>query len=146
MVMNLLTILGIEDVDNKAKFKVCNSCNQKLEIGNFQHCKRGVRGTCKKCRARNQKAINHLRKEWKKLGKEIPIECQCCGKQTTKSDLHGGSKSIVLDHDHETNKFRGWLCHDCNRGIGLLGDNISGLESAIKYLKNADAYSKNCGI
>ena len=41
------------------------------------------------------------------------------------------------DHDHVTGKFRGWLCVDCNTGIGKLGDTIEGLEAAIKYLKKA---------
>lgn len=39
------------------------------------------------------------------------------------------------DHDHKTGYQRGWLCQNCNFGIGFLKDSISNLESAIKYLR-----------
>lgn len=42
-----------------------------------------------------------------------------------------------FDHDHATGQFRGWLCSQCNTGIGLLGDDVHGLEKAIAYLKRA---------
>lgn len=58
----------------------------------------------------------------------IPATCECCGAPP-------GKKALCLDHDHCTEEFRGWLCNKCNLGIGLLGDNISGLETAILYLK-----------
>ena len=53
--------------------------------------------------------------------------CQNCGKPAT---LH-------LDHNHETGKFRGYLCHHCNTGIGLLGDSVEGLEQALAYLSSS---------
>lgn len=43
--------------------------------------------------------------------------CQCCGKH--ESEL---SKRLVIDHNHTTGKFRGFLCDNCNRGIGFLED------------------------
>ena len=39
-----------------------------------------------------------------------------------------------VDHDHSTGAVRGVLCHRCNRAIGLLGDNPTTLEAAIRYL------------
>ena len=42
---------------------------------------------------------------------------------------------FAVDHDHETGAVRGLLCNHCNRGIGLLGDSITNLENAIKYLQ-----------
>jgi len=45
-------------------------------------------------------------------------------------------KVLCVDHNHNTGKIRGLLCSKCNRGIGLLGDNIDLLKVAIKYLSN----------
>lgn len=44
-------------------------------------------------------------------------------------------KRLVVDHCHTTGIVRGLLCHSCNVGIGLLGDNEGGLEKALSYLK-----------
>ena len=43
---------------------------------------------------------------------------------------------MVVDHCHKTNSVRGILCDLCNTAIGKFHDDISKLESAIRYLKN----------
>jgi hypothetical protein len=45
------------------------------------------------------------------------------------------SNSLYVDHNHSTGKVRGLLCSNCNRMLGLVGDNISTLQSAVLYLK-----------
>lgn len=40
-----------------------------------------------------------------------------------------------VDHNHETGVFRGLLCHSCNRGLGLLKDSITTLQTLILYLQ-----------
>jgi hypothetical protein len=42
-----------------------------------------------------------------------------------------------MDHDHQTGMFRGWVCTECNKALGLLGDTIAGLEMALSYLRGA---------
>lgn len=42
-----------------------------------------------------------------------------------------------IDHCHNTNKVRGLLCSNCNRGIGLLNDNPIILSKAVEYLNRA---------
>lgn len=42
---------------------------------------------------------------------------------------------LSVDHDHKTGEIRGLLCNNCNRGIGLLKDNVEVLLNAAKYLK-----------
>ena len=42
-----------------------------------------------------------------------------------------------LDHCHQTGEIRGLLCNRCNMGIGLLDDDISRLEAAIRHLNAA---------
>ncbi len=60
--------------------------------------------------------------------RSCPETCECCGRKPN------GRGSLHLDHCHGTNKFRGWLCHSCNNGIGLLGDSQLGLARAALYL------------
>jgi hypothetical protein len=47
-------------------------------------------------------------------------------------------KPLVFDHDHETLEHRGWLCDNCNRSIGMLGDTVEGLMEAVLYIQNAN--------
>jgi hypothetical protein len=44
-------------------------------------------------------------------------------------------KTLCIDHDHVTNKVRGLLCNRCNKGLGLLGDSLDSINSALSYLK-----------
>lgn len=43
---------------------------------------------------------------------------------------------LCVDHSHSSGAVRGLLCHDCNRGIGLLGDSSARLRAAAKYLES----------
>lgn len=45
-------------------------------------------------------------------------------------------ESLHADHDPMTERFRGWLCFHCNTGLGKLGDNMSGVQAALDYLKS----------
>ena len=62
-----------------------------------------------------------------------PSQCEMCGMPT--KDL---KQKLCFDHNHTTGEFRGWICHRCNLILGLAGDNIQILESAIDYLKKYD--------
>lgn len=59
--------------------------------------------------------------------------CAICG--TDNGASAKGTKTLAVDHCHETGEVRGLLCNGCNRAIGLLKDNVAVLESAIRYLK-----------
>lgn len=57
-----------------------------------------------------------------------PRYCECCASPATGRNMH-------LDHCHATGRFRGWLCTNCNVGIGNLGDNLVGVQRAMLYLR-----------
>lgn len=73
------------------------------------------------------KAIrNKLRKE---PPRPKPERCEVCNELGSNF-----KKGLCLDHNHQTNKFRGWLCTNCNTALGLTKDNPLILEKLIKYL------------
>jgi uncharacterized CHY-type Zn-finger protein len=54
--------------------------------------------------------------------------CQIC------NDPFPEGKTPSIDHCHTKGHVRGILCNNCNTGLGLFKDDITRLESAIKYL------------
>lgn len=61
----------------------------------------------------------------------VGTPCELCGTHMTHTP---GPSCMTFDHDPETGTFRGWICSKCNTGLGALGDNVSGLATAILYL------------
>lgn len=135
-------------------------------MGNHKTCRKGHSsdkdslGRCKVCRsivmknyyARNKTELARRNLQWrtenpeKKYASDMavvsrrysypeptrdsPKLCECCGK----ADL---PRRLSLDHCHKTGVFRGWLCKECNMGLGKLGDDIPSVEQALSYLKRA---------
>ena len=51
--------------------------------------------------------------------------CECCGRVS----------KLFLDHCHNTENFRGFICRECNSSIGLMGDSVEGVRKALTYLE-----------
>jgi len=43
---------------------------------------------------------------------------------------------LCVDHCHVSGLVRGGLCHKCNSGLGMFGDNLMVLEAATKYMRD----------
>ena len=59
--------------------------------------------------------------------KPQPLACELCGRVG----------STHLDHCHLSGEFRGWLCGQCNRVLGLIGDSTN---SSFNWMLKAIAY------
>lgn len=106
-------------------YKVCNNCKIRKPVQDFYKDRDGHCINCKICKDK----INKITKNLHKTAPQRPQACECCGKVS--------DSPLVLDHDHETGKFRGWICIKCNLGLGRLGDTIESLMRAVEYLKKS---------
>ena len=61
-------------------------------------------------------------------------KCAVCKTEGFKMHPNSWSK-LNVDHDHKTGKVRELLCHNCNRALGLLQENVEIIQSALDYLK-----------
>jgi|GEM_PF-2741415 len=68
--------------------------------------------------------------EYEKLLISQDYRCAICGKHD--DDIERG---LLVDHSHDTNVVRGFLCPTCNVLIGVAKDSIEILESAINFLR-----------
>ena len=120
--------------------KTCSKCNIEKPLSEFRKDSQGRNGKiniyyrpeCKDCEKKLREQYNKA----KKNATSKPDRCACCKKITD---------DLVIDHDHETGKFRGWLCRRCNIALGKFNDDIPTLKNAIKYLKGGSFFSKIFG-
>jgi hypothetical protein len=121
-----------------AETRECKRCKMDYELTDFRAL--GIRSRdagvyrsndCRRCHA---DAMKHVRRLYKTAGPPV-MSCEIC---------HSSGR-VVLDHDHETGAFRGWLCRECNQGLGKLGDNIEGLRRALAYLERSSAAHSGLG-
>ena len=62
-------------------------------------------------------------------------KCAICGAlDGSEKSNNNGSKSLSVDHDHQTGEIRGLLCSMCNKGIGSLEDSPKLVLKAYEYL------------
>ena len=107
----------------------CKECHKILPLTAFTaHTLRSdgayyFRNICRQCNTVTEKE----QRESRKNASPKPERCECCHKKVEK---------LQVDHLHGTFTFRGWLCRDCNTGIGSLGDNLEGVLQAAVYLEN----------
>lgn len=142
--------------------KRCTSCNEEKDVSEFYTRKisnDGIAPICKVCdnkksteyRNRNKDKIRAQRKDFRIKNKErlsiaknrakaTPEQFKslfeeqkgCCAIcKIHQIDL---KRRIAVDHNHESGQIRGLLCDTCNRGLGLLKENIEVLQKAVEYL------------
>jgi len=132
----------INEVGDRHEKKVCDRCFKLLsssqDFSNNRLKKDNEvtkRPSCKKCRVEKDGfAIDKDdRKNWEliKPSNYELFKCPICYKTTI-----AGISRIVLDHNHQTGKVRGWICESCNTGIGRFDDNVEQLKRAVSWIEN----------
>lgn len=143
------TIVPKQETQNKQ----CTRCGQEKNLSMFSMRENGrYHSHCKSCiteanlQRYHQKNGKQQQKErsFKNLTKRYGIspeiyeqerikqeyKCILCGTHETKS-THG---RLHIDHCHETGKYRGLLCMNCNAALGSFKDNVEVMKKAIEYI------------
>lgn len=91
---------------------------------------------------RTQAQMDHINAQKRRSAAKKLGYAECTEYPPTPSDnrcaICSRTGKLVLDHDHATGAFRGYICRDCNMGLGKLGDNLDSLMRAIAYLRGRD--------
>lgn len=134
----------------------CSGCKDWLDLDKFATTRGQPYSQCKNCNnayqkkwrlsfteEREERRLNTCMKwkfgitieDYKRMSQEQNGVCAICGKPETILDPRRGIlKRLVIDHDHDTGKIRGLLCHNCNSGIGMLQDKQEIVQKAADYL------------
>lgn len=103
---------------------------------NLKSGKSSYRTECKKC-ANDKADVRKLLEKTNPRPTNKDYKCLICNKNEDqlKENNRWNDRSVwCLDHNHNTLKFRGWICNNCNIAIGRLHDNPSIALSAYRYL------------
>lgn len=114
----------------------CSKCGEKKPNTDFRRygiAKMKLRSECREC----ESIQGRFKRDAHKVAGISPGKCHCCQKVTD---------DLVVDHCHNSGNFRGWLCRNCNTGIGKLGDTVDSLVTALNYLLRTETYDNGKGI
>lgn len=114
----------------KAKCKACQS-EEARKWGKANP----DRATLNKWRSGLKLKYGITEEQWYAKFEQQGGKCAICGEDERYVHSSGTPFRIATDHCHETGKFRGILCNNCNRAIGLLKDNAQLLRKAADYLE-----------
>ncbi len=124
MICNICFVLKNEDefqinqTDSKGLKTRRPSCNQ---------CRLGIdrRQMSKKDREEARRQMPPKHSLWR---------CPICRKM----GIVGVNVKVVIDHDRESGRRRGYLCDSCNTGLGRFKNGQNFLQNAIAYLEEAE--------
>lgn len=102
----------------------CSPCRRE-----YERSRPRVRDFSERRRATLKYKYNITPEEYARLRAKQADSCAICGRHESELRV-----SLNLDHCHSTGRFRGLLCGNCNRALGLFGDNPQLLQRAVKYL------------
>lgn len=122
---------------NQVETKICMHCKNTKPVYEFFKNRTGYDNRCIRCHGNRKKDVEKIKKL--STTPPMPETCQCCGRENPKKHNIIGRMGYNLNLDHYYDEkgnpfFRGWICKQCNSGIGYLGDTVSGVYKAFYYL------------
>jgi hypothetical protein len=124
--------------EQAAVIRVCRVCGRTRPIEAFSRrsSKKGRRRYyCKEC-GKNRELLRRfgvLRSEYDAILSSQGGRCAIC-RVASPATTDSRRRMFCVDHCHATGKVRGLLCINCNRGLGLLGDDVEAIRRALAYL------------
>ncbi len=119
--------------------KKCGKCGETKPLSEYSYANgaRYQRSACKVCEKKLNETRKRLREENLDTFPDSNYKCPICLRTENEVKGKGGKTSGTwcCDHDHITNKFRGWLCHSCNRAIGGFNEDVERMHRAIEWVK-----------
>ena len=149
--MKIMTLWGEEEVSNTRMCIHCKEVKHEDEFGVRSYTKNGIkaerRNDCNSCKSKQTKIRNELKRQYPRPTNE-DYQCPRCNR--SKQDfinegrfVHTNKKSMfVLDHDHKTGQFRGWICDYCNTICARAYDDPSILEANARVLREFELLRK----
>jgi hypothetical protein len=121
---------------------ICRTCTVPKDKDEFYLKDRtsGRRSTqCKECQVSGQRyqLLGLSTEQYEALLAAQRGACAICKVSLEEYASRSRFGAFQVDHDHATGRVRGLLCHNCNRAIGMLGDNAAILQRAISYLRSS---------
>jgi len=102
------------------------SRNQSTNTGGNKY----FRPECKDCSSKERAGCLKAKKMAGNPPRPEPgTACDNCGRI---------DRRLVFDHCHATYAHRGWLCDNCNRSAGMLGDNVASLARMLNYINKTE--------
>jgi hypothetical protein len=143
--------------------KVCSMCNENKPVtefrsrgGSMPHLLKSRCNTCLYKEHRRWVEDNPERVQGYREKDSWTIAKRCARRNITPEQLvdmyeqqeeccaickkHIELDNSAIDHNHATGEFRGVLCKQCNRALGMFGDSISTLRNAVEYLEDFGSY------
>tara|TARA_R110000824_G_scaffold334688_1_gene521275 strand:- start:300 stop:722 length:423 start_codon:yes stop_codon:yes gene_type:complete len=115
----------------------CNNCGFIWPKHYFQHLSSGeIKRRCRNCKNEQKKLVRYLKNT--NTYPDEKYRCPICDRSIEELGRKGQTMLLtwVLDHCHASETFRGWLCFNCNTGLGAFKDNINNVGKAYEYLDN----------
>ncbi|GAB7048384.1 endonuclease VII domain-containing protein [Catenuloplanes indicus] len=128
-------------MDSSSAVKICMTCKKSKGLSSFgrdRHQPDGKDRRCRDCARRQRRPYDPVREAARKYGISVARYNEALAEQNGACAICRRPPArgvLVVDHCHESGLFRGLICGTHNIGIGLLGDSLTTLLKARRYLE-----------